>query len=441
MSPNHKKITMKKTAVFLFASFLICVLCQAQEADVVFKNVSIVSMKNNSVLKNTSIAVKDGKIIAIGPSIKLKTKKRVEGNGKFLMPSISDAHVHFPATEEEFQNVLKLNLINGVTKLRSMRGDWKHVDWKVKYNTKESWYPKLYLSAPPITRALDWNAAEIEDFVSKSKNQGFDLIKILSIKSLSMFQELDRFCKINKMAIGGHYPSFGSINASDEQLIFDSNYSSFEHLGGLAGESQDVINRRVSLLKTKNKVVCPTLSWYNVGSGRYAIEELRKMPGMEYVAATQVQKWLEATKNYRDKLGKVAYEEEVAKELMALEVKYKIVKQLHDEGVSMILSPDASSKYMIAGFSVLGEMELLKNAQLSNFEILKMTTVNFADFFNENYGTIEVGKDADFILLEGNPLESFSALKNVHGVYLNQQFLSAELLNEMKQSLLKSVGK
>lgn len=432
---------MKKTAVFLFASFLICVLCQAQEADVVFKNVSIISMKDNSVLKNTSIAVKDGKIIAIGPSIKLKTKKRVEGNGKFLMPSLSDAHVHFPATEEEFQNVLKLNLINGVTKLRSMRGDWKHVDWKVKYNTKESWYPKLYLSAPPITRALDWNAAEIEDFVSKSKNQGFDLIKILSIKSLSMFQELDRFCKINKMAIGGHYPSFGAANTSDEQLIFDSNYSSFEHLGGLAGESQDVINRRVSLLKTKNKVVCPTLSWYNVGSGRYAIEELRKMPGMEYVAATQVQEWLEATKNYRDKLGKVAYEEEVAKELMALEAKYKIVKQLHDEGVSMILSPDASSKYMIAGFSVLSEMELLKNTQLSNFEILKMTTANFADFFNENYGTIEVGKDADFILLEGNPLESFSALKNVKGVYFNQQFLSADMLNEMKQSLLKSVGK
>lgn len=432
---------MKKTAVFLFASFLICVLCQAQEADVVFKNVSIISMKDNSVLKNTSIAVKEGKIIAIRASIKLKTKKLVEGNGKFLMPSLSDAHVHFPATEEEFQNVLKLNLINGVTKLRSMRGDWKHVDWKAKYNTKESWYPKLYLSAPPLTRALDWNVADIEDFVSKSKNQGFDLIKILSIKSLSMFQELDRFCKINKMAIGGHYPSFGDANTSDEQLIFDSNYSSFEHLGGLAGESQDVINRRVSLLKTKNKVVCPTLSWYNVGSGRYTIEELRKMPGMEYVAATQVQEWLEATKNYRDKLGKVAYEEEVAKELMALEAKYKIVKQLHDEGVSMILSPDASSKYMIAGFSVLGEMELLKNAQLSNFEILKMTTVNFADFFNENYGTIEVGKDADFILLEANPLESFSALKNVKGVYFNQQFLSADMLNEMKQSLLKSVGK
>ncbi|MFN7100187.1 MAG: amidohydrolase family protein, partial [Flavobacterium sp.] len=64
-----------------------------------------------------------------------------------------------------------------------------------------------------------------------------------------------------------------------------------------------------------------------------------------------------------------------------------------------------------------------------------------ADFFNENYGTIEVGKDADFILLDGNPLESFSALKNVHGVYFNQQFLSTDMLNEMKQSLLKGVGK
>ncbi|WP_157505174.1 amidohydrolase family protein, partial [Flavobacterium tegetincola] len=91
--------------------------------------------------------------------------------------------------------------------------------------------------------------------------------------------------------------------------------------------------------------------------------------------------------------------------------KYRIIKQLHDAGVPMILRTDASGKYMVAGFSVLGEMELLKNKKLSNDEILKMTTSNFANLFNENYGILEVGKDADFIILNSNPLEDLQTLK------------------------------
>ena len=105
----------------------------------------------------------------------------------------------------------------------------------------------------------------------------------------------------------------------------------------------------------------------------------------------------------------------------------------------MLLSPDASSKYMIAGFSVLGEMDLLKNAQLSNFEILKMATVNFAHFFKENYGTIEVGKDADFLLLNSNPLEDLNVLKNIEGVYYNQHFLDKNTLTAMRKGLLSVV--
>lgn len=102
----------------------------------------------------------------------------------------------------------------------------------------------------------------------------------------------------------------------------------------------------------------------------------------------------------------------------------------------MILSPDASSKYMIAGFGVLGEMKLLKNADLSNFEILKMATANFSDFYNENYGTLENGKDADFIILKNNPLEDLNALEKINGLYYNSNYMSSKDLEEMSLNLL-----
>lgn len=92
---------------------------------------------------------------------------------------------------------------------------------------------------------------------------------------------------------------------------------------------------------------------------------------------------------------------------------------------------------MVAGFSVLDEMELLKNAQLSNYDILKMSTANFALFFNDhNYGTIEEGKDADFILLNNNPLDDLSALKEVQGLYYDNQFLDAKKMEAMRLKLL-----
>lgn len=171
------------------------------------------------------------------------------------------------------------------------------------------------------------------------------------------------------------------------------------------------------------------------------IVESRNMPGMEFIPKAKMEEWVEGTNKYREKMGLTAFKEEVENELKAIDEKYKIIKQLYDAGVPMILSPDASSKYMIAGFSVLGEMQLLKNANLSNYEILKMATINFSNFFNENYGTIEVGKNADFMLLNNNPLDDLNTLKNVQGVYYNDHFLDKKALDAMRSNVLKTVEK
>lgn len=409
--------------------------------DVVFTNVSVVTMKTNEVLTNQDVLIKAGKIVSIEKHSKKKYKDVlvIDGKGKYIMPTLSDAHVHFPENEADFEKTLQLNLINGVTKLRSMRGDWKHIEWKNIYNTAESFYPKLYLSPPPIYRNYDFSAAQIEDFVKASKEKGFDFIKILSIKSQPMFVLMDSICKKYNMTIGGHYPKLASGNSINEELLFNSNYTCFEHLGGLAGEDDATIKKRIELLKEKNIFICPTLSWYSIGSGRYSIDESKALYGMAYVSKANMDKWIDNTQKYREKMGETAYKAEVVSELKALDEKYQIIKQLSDAGVPMILSPDASSSYMVAGFSILGEMELLQKANLSNYEILKMTTVNFAAFFKEDYGTIEVNKNADFMLLDKNPLEDLQALKNIKGLYFNNQFLNAKTLENMRLSLAEAV--
>ena len=433
---------MKK---FLFlATVLISqnILSQKQKYDLVFKNANIVSMENEKVLVNQNIAILDGKIVAMenAKKSKFRAEKYIDLKGKFIMPSLADAHVHLPETEEELKRMFELNLINGVTKLRSMRGDWKHKEWQNKYNSINSIYPKLYLSAPAISRNMEATTEQLETFVKAVKEHNYGFIKILSIKNQEIFTQLDSLCKKYDVSLGGHFPRLAMGNSLNEDVFFNSNYKSIEHLGGLVGEP-NLFESRIQTIKKNNIYICPTLLWYSIGSGQYSYDQLEKLNGMEFVSKPNMQEWIEKTKTYRDKIGEQAYKEEVAKELKDLEEKYQVIARLQKEGVKMLLSPDASSKYMMTGFNMINEMELLKNANLSNFEILKMATVNFATFHKEYNGVIKVNKPADFIILDQNPLEDLQTLKNIKGVFYNYNYLDSKTLEDMKKKLLDASSK
>ncbi len=433
---------MKK---FLFlATVLISqnILSQKQKYDLVFKNANIVSMENDKVLENQNIALLNGKIVVIenAKKSKLKAAKTIDLKGKYIMPSLADAHVHLPENEEELQRMFDLNLINGVTKLRSMRGDWKHKEWQNKYNTINSIYPKLYLSAPPISRNTEASVEQLEEFVKAVNEHNYGFIKILSIKNQEIFTQLDILCKKYEVSLGGHFPRLAMGNSLNEDVFFNSNYKSIEHLGGLVGEP-NLFESRIQAIKKNNIFICPTLLWYSIGSGQYSYEQLEKLNGMEFVSKPTMQEWIEKTKTYRDKIGEQAYKEEVAKELKDLEEKYQVIARLQKEGIKMLLSPDASSKYMMTGCNMINEMELLKNANLSNFEILQMATVNFATFHKEYNGVIKVDKPADFIILDQNPLEDLQTLRNVKGVFFNNNYIDNKALEEIKKNLLATASK
>ena len=432
---------MQKIILFVVLTLSQFVFSQ-DSYDIVFKNVNIISMENDEVLENQNIAISNGKIVAIenAKKSKLKAEKTIDLKGKYIMPSLADAHVHLPETEEELQSMFDLNLINGVTKLRSMRGDWKHKEWQNKYNVINSIYPKLYLSAPPISRNLETSTEQLEEFVKAVKEHNYGFIKILSIKNQEFFTQLDSLCKKYEVSLGGHFPRLAMGNALKEDVFFNSNYKSIEHLGGLVGEP-NLFESRIQAIKKNNIYICPTLLWYSIGSGQYSYEALQKLPGMEYVSKETMQEWIEKTKVYREKLGEQAYKDEVAKELKDLEEKYQVIARLQKEGIKMLLSPDASSKYMMTGCNMINEMELLKNANLSNFEILQMATVNFATFHKEYNGVIKVDKPADFIILDQNPLEDLQTLKNIKGVYFNFNYLDTKALQDMKNKRLATASK
>ena len=423
--------------LFLFLAFFAVktLFAQTSEADYIFKNVNIITMKNDKVLQNKTIVIKNGKIIEISDKSKYKSKNTIDAKGKYLMPTMADAHVHLPEKDDELEKVMKLNLINGVTKLRSMRGDWKDINRRTKYTYEKNYNPRLYLSPSPIHRSHEFSVTDLETYVKATKDYGFDFIKILSIKSPNLLKQLDSLCKKYDVKIAGHYPEESNGVCFSDDLVFSTNYNSFEHLGGLIGEPEHFENR-VKKIKQNNIFVCPTMQWYAVGYGQYDIDEMLKQRGMEYIPKDIKTDWAEESKLYREKLGEEGFEKEKNEYATEMQDRLKVTKRLNDEEVKLLLSPDSSSKFIVPGFGMLEEMKLYKKAQLSNYDILKSATINFALLFNENYGIIEIGKDADFILLSQNPLQDLKALENIETVFYNKTYLDKKQLNEIAKSVL-----
>lgn len=407
---------------------------QKQEIDLLFTNIHIVDIENNTVLRNQNIAIHNGKIVGISKDLSEHSTKIIDGAGNYIMPSLADAHIHLPETITEIERVLKLNLINGITKVRSMRGNWNHLNYRNELNNQESSNPKIYLTAPPIHRSFDLTLEEVEKYVGTAKKQGFDQIKILSIKNQSMFEMLNEKCKEYNMPLGGHIPIASEGVISDE-IIFNSQYSSLEHLGGLIGQPESYLNR-INYLKEKEVYVCPTLQWYAIGYGQYSIEEMMQQRGMEFIDTADKNSWIESTKSYRQKLGEEAFKNEKNQYALEMKERFKVVKELSDLGIPLLLSPDSSSKFVVPGFGLYEEMKLYKQAGLSNQAILKAATLNFADLFKENNGKIELGREADFIFTKENPLDDIEAITQIRGVFYNNLYLNSDELKKIAQELM-----
>lgn len=102
----------------------------------------------------------------------------------------------------------------------------------------------------------------------------------------------------------------------------------------------------------------------------------------------------------------------------------------------LVLSFDAggSGQWDISGFALHQEFDLLAQAGLSPLEILQMTTLNGAKFLGREatMGSVEVGKDANLVVLDGNPVVRVQNLHRIHAVIRGGAFYSKEALNSLE---------
>jgi len=122
---------------------------------------------------------------------------------------------------------------------------------------------------------------------------------------------------------------------------------------------------------------------------------------------------------------------QVPKFKQSLAFQKKLVRTLHEAGVPMLAGTDSMGIGTTAGFSLHEELRNFIECGFTPFEALQTATSKAADFLQagNNFGTIAVGKRADLILIEGNPLKDVSNAARRAGVMVRGQWLpEAELL-------------
>ena len=405
---------------------------QTRPAPVAITNVTVLPMSRPGLLPGQTVLIEQGQIRKIGPAGKVKIPANavvVDGRGRYLLPGLVDMHAHLPGAEgtrHALADYFALNLASGVTGLRSMRGDASHLRWRDSLRRNASPAPHLYLATPFFTRR-PYAASRALPLLRRYQASGYDFVKYLGGMTATQYDSLLADARRVGLKVAGHAPRSGLRGAVAARM------ASIEHIEAFAEAYQrDSLEfKQLAAQMAANRLfTCPDLFWYKATGLQYSLDRLQHQPGIAYVAPglrREWQAWGEAEAQLLLPGGvPTAAHAQLAATLHAYRQAFRL---MHAAGVQFLVSP-GDGPYVVPGFGMAQELELLVGHGLSPYEALRAATYNAAAWFGETArrGTVEPGKAADLVLLDANPLENIASVRRVHGVVLAGRWLPASQL-------------
>jgi imidazolonepropionase-like amidohydrolase len=167
------------------------------------------------------------------------------------------------------------------------------------------------------------------------------------------------------------------------------------------------------------------------------VEALQQRPEMRYVSRKTLSEWAEFKTSLPAETGSTP-----GSARRTMEVRRKLIKALHPGRAGLLLGSDAPQVFNVPGFSIHRELQSLVAAGLTPYQALETGTRNVAAFFGTlpTSGTIAVGKRADLVLLDANPLLDVRNTTRRAGVMLRGRWLPKAEIETRLAAIAKSVG-
>jgi len=383
--------------------------------------VDVVDVGQGTLLSQHHVMVIDGKISAISDQvIDHSDAIRIDGTGKSLMPGMWDMHGHFSLGDG------LMNIAGGITSVRDIGNVHEKITLAAaKYNSGEVIGPNTYLSgfidkAGPY--ASGGTAETLEDALQRVDffaDNGYLQVKLYSSIEPSWVAPIAERVHARGLRLSGHIPAFMSA----EQAI-RAGYDEIQHinmvfLNFLAGETADTrqqvrftlygdeaanldldsveVEEFIQLMKENNIVVDPTAAIFET-----MLVHLPGAPDPTFAAVadhlpTSVRRTLYSPDMVMGENWPASSQKQS-----------QMLKKLYDNGIQLVPGSDH-----MAPFTLHRELEVYVEAGIPAAAVLKIATLDSARVVGVEHktGSITVGKDADLVLLDGNPLQDISAVR------------------------------
>jgi imidazolonepropionase-like amidohydrolase len=369
------------------------------------------------------------------------------------MPGLGEMHAHVPAAKS--RNVdrdFSLFVANGVTTVRGMLGRPSHIALRQQLLDGEIFGPRLITSGPSLNGRSVNGAPDARRQVREQAAAGYDFIKVHPGLSADEFTALAETANELGIPFAGHVPvaagvrealrlNMATIDHLDGYLVSLLPPHSYES-GGYGGffdvmlaaeldpQQIDAIAADTAASGTWN---VPTQILIEQRVSATPVSELQNRPEMKYMPAATIERWVASKQAL---LGERGFDTEVAE--LAIKLRRRLILALHEAGARLLLGSDAPQVFNVPGYSTHRELEVLVASGLTPFEALQAGTTAVAEFLGINTGMVQVGKDADLVLLDANPLDDIENSRRIHGVMLRGVWLPASVLENRLEKYRRS---
>ncbi|MEB5648780.1 amidohydrolase family protein [Mammaliicoccus sciuri] len=386
----------------------------------IIKNINLIDGTGKDIQRGVDIKVENHVISEIGSN--LNGDNIIEGNGQYLLPGIIDSHVHVMLEMEPLErrlstpfsynfykaiDHLKRTVDAGVTTVRDALG--ADLGLKEAVNDGLILGPRLQISVNALTitggHGDSYTKSGIQLPILQDGYPGLpsgicDGVNEVRKKAREMLRAGADVLKVH--ATGGvtsatDHPDYTQFSLEELKVIveeaqFRNNRKVMAHAQGLQGVKQCIEagihsiehgiyldDEAVQLMKEKEMYLVPTL--------------LAPLSVIEFA----------------EELG--MSENSIKKSKQVMQDHIDSFKKAHQAGVKIAMGTDAG---VFKHGTNLRELELMVEHGMTEMESIVSSTKTSAEClgYDDDLGTIEVGKKADFIILDQNPLEDIKVLRD-----------------------------
>lgn len=378
---------------------------------------TLIDGTGHAPIRDAVVVVSDGKIRAAGARASVTIPsgaKRVDVAGRTIIPGLWDMHTHLMQTEWA-----PVYLAAGVTTTRDMGNliDFI-VPFRAAVDSGRVIGPRMLLAG--LVDGGGPNAFGAENATTPDEGRavvrryhalGFEQMKLYSLLTPAVVGAIAREAHRLGMTVTGHVPNALTLTAA-----VDSGMDQVAHLPIRGDANSDSVQRQIAHLKARGTVVDPTASWGEILQHSTSEPVEHFQPGINHLPPVLAQRI--------GAMGLANVDSATAHARLARTL--GVIGALHAAGVPVVVGTDEG----VPGFSVYREIELYVAAGFSPIDAIRAASAVGAKAMgiDARVGTVEAGKLADLVVLDGDPTTRISDIRRVELVMKGGElFRSADI--------------